>query len=314
MLARRAFLKLAGSFGAFAAASDFALDQAQGPMVSQAPSGSCDAHVHVIGDPRKFPMSPNRDYTPPAATVDELIQSLKTLGFDRVIIVTPTVYDTDNSATLDAIRRIGQNRARGIALIDEKTRSQQLHLLEEGGIVGIRVFLNGENEFNLAAATKNLKTWFELAEGRGWHLDISTSPDVTAALLPQLKSSPVPLVFDYFGWVAGGIEQPGFGAVLSLVKSGRAYVKLSEPYRLSKDSPDYEDLIPVVRAYVAANPDRVLWGSGWPHVDSSATRGKIAPNIRVSNQHLFQLFETWVRDPRIRQRILVDNPARLYGF
>jgi predicted TIM-barrel fold metal-dependent hydrolase len=141
---------------------------------------------------------------------------------------------------------------------------------------------------------------------------------VVAALAPQLAACPVPLVLDYFGWVAGGVQQPGFEAVLSLVKSRRAYVKLSEPYRLSKKAPEYGDLVAVVRALLAANPDRLLWGSGWPHVDSTPVAGRsntdLAPNLPVDTGHLLNLFARWVPDAEIRRTILVENPARLYGF
>lgn len=188
----------------------------------------------------------------------------------------------------------------------------------KGGITGMRLFLGGAGVFRPAAAAKHLQTAIDLANVRGWHLDISAPPDVVAALAPQLAACPVPLVLDYFGWVAGGVQQPGFEAVLSLVKSGRAYVKLAEPYRLSKKAPDYGDLIPVVRALLAANPDRLLWGSGWPHVDSTPVAGRsntdLAPNLPVDTGHLLNLFARWVPDAEIRRTILVENPARLYGF
>jgi predicted TIM-barrel fold metal-dependent hydrolase len=187
----------------------------------------------------------------------------------------------------------------------------------KGGIAGIRLFLGG-GDFRPAAAARHLQTAIDLANVRGWHLDVSAPPDVVAALAPQLAACPVPLVLDYFGWVAGGVQQPGFEAVLSLVKSGRAYVKLAEPYRLSKKAPEYGDLVPVVRALVAANPDRLLWGSGWPHVDSTPVAGRsntdLAPNLHVDTGHLFNLFARWVPDAERRRTILVENPARLYGF
>jgi predicted TIM-barrel fold metal-dependent hydrolase len=124
-------------------------------------------------------------------------------------------------------------------------------------------------------------------------------------------------VLDYFAWAAGGTAQPGFDAVLSLMESGRTYVKLSEPYRLSSKGPDYPDLVPVVRALLAANPDRVLWGSGWPHVSARApgkTSKDLAPNLPIDTGHLLNLLARWVPDSETRHRILVDNPARLYEF
>jgi predicted TIM-barrel fold metal-dependent hydrolase len=209
---------------------------------------------------------------PPAATANELLGMLKFLNLGRVVIVTPTVYGTDNSATLAAIKQLGRDRARGVALVDEAASRGVLDSLMEGGVTGIRLFLAGAAALHPQAAAKHLQTALDLTKARGGHLDIQAPADAIAALAPQLASSPAPLVLGYFAWAVGGVEQSGFDAVLSLVKSGRAYVKLAEPYRLSNHAPDYPNLAPVVQALLAANPDRLLWGSGWPHVDSSAPR------------------------------------------
>ena len=276
MLTRRAAVTTVGALGAFSLTTRLtrfsALGRAPTETVDfEVPRGACDAHVHIISDPKEFPMSPGRDYTPPMATADELLQALKALSFDRAVIVTPTIYGADNSVTLAAIKQLGRDCVRGVALVDETTSSRTLDLMMEAGITGTRLFPYGGGVLDVPVAAKHLKFGFDLAERRGWHLEISAPPDVIAALLTQLRSSPVPLVLDAFGWVAGGVQQPGFDAVLSLVNSGRAYVKLAEPYRLSKKAPDYQDLMPVVQAFLSANPDRLLWGSGWPHVDSAAS-------------------------------------------
>jgi len=282
------------------------------------PHGACDSHVHVVGDPVQFPMAPDRDYTPPLATADDLREVLQFLHLDRVIIVTPTVYGTDNSATIAAIKLLGRERARGVVLIDDTTSPRILDSYADSGITGIRHFLYGGESFNAAAAAKHLQTRFNLAKQRGWHLDISSPPEIIAALAAPLASSPVPLVFDAFGWLAGGVREVGFDAVMSLVKSGQSYVKFAEPYRVSKRRPDYPDLVPVVHALVEANPDRMLWGSGWPHVDSSSVQGRSntdpAPNLPDDDGHLLNLFAAWVPDAEVRRKILADNPARLHGF
>jgi predicted TIM-barrel fold metal-dependent hydrolase len=322
MLPRRTVLTAAGVLGAFTAAKYFmrftAADPKPKATVSfEVPRGACDAHVHVIGEPHQFPFSPHRGYTPAPATADELLEVLRFLNLDRVVIVTPTIYDT-NSATLAAIKQLGRERARGIALIEKRTSSQTLDSMTETGIAGLRLFLGGGGVFDATAAAKRLHTVSDFARERGLHLEISTPPDVIAALVAELGSSPVPLVLDCFAWLAGGVEQPGFDAVLSLVSSGQAYVKLAEPYRVSKKGPDYRDLVPVVQALVAANPDRLLWGSGWPHVDSASVPGRektdLAPNLFIDTGHIFNLFAPWVPDAEMRRKILVDNPARLYGF
>jgi predicted TIM-barrel fold metal-dependent hydrolase len=298
--------------GAFADAP-----QPKTPVAFKVPRGACDTHVHVIGDPTPFPMSRSRDYTPPPATVDELRSMLEFLSVDRVVIVTPDIYGNDNSATLAAIKELGRDRARGVAWVAETTPPEALDFMRTAGIVGMRVNLNGGQHFDAAVATKRLQAKFRLAQRQKWHLQFSEPPFVVSALKAQFASSPVPIVFTYFGWAEGGVDEPGFGAVLSLIKSGSAYVKLSEPYRLSKKGPDYPDLVPVVRALLAANPDRVLWGSGWPYV-SGAVAGRpvtaITPDLPIDAGHLLNLFATWVPDAETRRKILVDNPVRLYGF
>jgi predicted TIM-barrel fold metal-dependent hydrolase len=322
MLSRRAALIGTGALGAWMTALySYSTGLGVGgrnPKVTanfEVPSDACDSHVHVIGDPRVFPMSSQRDNTPPPATADQLQQMLQFLTLSRVVIVSPGIY-TDNLATIAAIRQLGQDRARGVGWLPETRSSDVLGSMKEAGIVGFRVFLYEGGLFKSAVAADRLRAKFDVAERLGWHLDISAPPNVIAALLPELDASPVPLVFDYFGWLAGGVHQYGSDAVLSLVKSGRSYVKLSEPYRLSK-SPNYADLVPVVRALVEANPDRVLWGSGWPHV-SGARPGQakedLAPHLPIDAGHLLNLLAEWVPHAETRRKILVDNPARLYGF
>jgi predicted TIM-barrel fold metal-dependent hydrolase len=260
-------------------------------------------------------MSPHRDYTPPPATAGDLERMLSILGLSRVVIVTPTIYG-DNRATLNAIHYLGQDRARGVALIDEGTSFTTLSTLARSGIAGIRLLFFGGPHFKRDRAVQHLRAFIDLAKPHKWHLDIEAPPEVVAALVEPLAASPVPVVFDYFGWLAGGVQQPGYDAIASLVRSGRGYVKFSEPYRLSKKGPDYPDLAPVARALVAVNPNRILWGSGWPHVDSGSDNAPTAltPNVPVDAGHLLNLLAEWVPDAATRRKILVDNPAELYGF
>lgn len=319
MLTRRSLLAGVGGLYVAARASRL-LAAATGLKTSVAfdvPHGACDTHVHVIGDPAEFPMSPEREYTPPPATADQLLEVQKALKLDRVVIVTPGIYD-DNSATLAAIKQLGLERARGVAFVAGNTPSEALDSMRAGGIAGIRLLPAGTGAFDPAAGAKHLDDAIEIAKSRAWHLQIATPPDVIAALATQLASCPVPVVLDTFGWVAGGVEQPGFETILSLMRSGRAYVKLTQPYRISKKPPNYQDLIPLVRALLAANPDRLLWGSGWPNVRSEGLPGHaktdLAPNLPVDVANLLNLLAVWVPDVETRRKILVDNPARLYGF
>jgi len=320
MLTRRSVIAGASAFCALAAATPRSVGAWTKPRTAvsfEIPRGACDAHVHVIGDPERFPMSPRRDNTPHPATSEELVQHLQFLHLDRVVIVTPSIYDCDNRATLAAIDQVGRDRARGVGFVSRTMAPEFLDSLRHGGIAGIRVVPVGANGFDTAAATRQLKFVSSIAEPRGWHLQISTPPEVISAIRTELASCPVPLVLDYFGWVAGGIDQEGFDAILSLVQSGRAYVKFSEPYRLSKQPPDYEDLRPVVQALLAMNPDRLLWGSGWPHVsggEPGRSRYELTPFLPIDDGALLNLLASWVPDAETRRKILVDNPARLYGF
>jgi predicted TIM-barrel fold metal-dependent hydrolase len=323
MLTRRTMMAGASALGAIMIEAPLKPLSAGGPKPTiavnfEVPRGACDAHVHVVGDPTEFPMAADRDYTPTEATADSLRAALKFLNVDRVVIVTSTNYGLDNSSTLASIKQLGRHRARGVALIDETTSPETLDSYKAAGITGVRLFFSDGEAFNAGAAREHLQWNIDLAKQRNWHLDISTPPDVIASLAAQLATSPVPVALDDFGWLAGGVGQPGFAAIISLLKSGHIYVKLAEPYRVSRTGPDYPELAPVVRALVAANPERILWGSGWPHVNSNPPphRSKFdpTPNLPVDAGHLLNLFAAWVPDAATRRTILVDNPARLYGF
>ncbi|HLH47882.1 MAG TPA: amidohydrolase family protein [Roseiarcus sp.] len=232
--------------------------------------------------------------------------------------MTPTIYGVDSSATIAAIAGIGRDRARGVVFADRATSEEALNAMNEAGVVGLRLFLaSRDGRIDAAQSADRLRWAAALAAPRSWHLDISTPPDVIGVVAHDLAASPVPIVLDYFGWAQGGVQQRGFDSIIDLLKSGRAYVKLSEPYRLSNDYPEYRDLTPVVRAYITANPDRVLWGSGWPHVASGGnghSRLELSPNLRVETARFLDLLAEWIPDMSIRQKILVDNPERLYGF
>ena len=302
-----------GGFWAFITGGDRVLAKAslaKTPVAFTVPAGACDAHVHVIGEPNQFPMSSERDYTPPPATADQLRTQLQFLKIDRVVIVTPDVYATNNAATLAAIEDIGRDRARGVAWVGEHTPSETFSSMRSRGIEGIRLKLTP------TTTSKYLEDNFELAMKYDWHAQIMGSPEVIASLLPQLSRSPVPLVIDTFGWVRRGVEQNGFDAVLRLVRSGQAHVKLSEPYRLSNKK-DYPDLAPVVKALLTANADLLLLGSGWPYVSGpqlGLKKSDITPDLPMDAGRLLNVFAAWVPDARLRQKILVDNPAKLYRF
>jgi predicted TIM-barrel fold metal-dependent hydrolase len=326
MLSRRDGLRLAGTAaaaslgGAPFARAQSAPSTVKTPVNFDVPRGAVDTHVHVFPDPQKFPFWSGRVYTPPVATADDLLALQKQLHMDHVVIVTPSVYGTDNSATLDGIKQRGQECARGIAVIDEKTSSADLDAMHKGGVRGIRVNLEQGGVFDPAAAAKRFEAAAQQIRGRRWHIQVYSRLSVIEPLKDQFEKLTMPVVFDHFAGAqaALGSGQPGFDTVLGLVKSGKAYVKVSGAYRASNKAPDYADVAPLERALVAANPDRLVWGSDWPHPDSSKVEGRkatdIAPAMIVDDGHVLNLLAEWVPDAATRKKILVDNPKRLYEF
>jgi predicted TIM-barrel fold metal-dependent hydrolase len=285
------------------------------PVDFDVPPGACDCHVHVFSDPHKFPFAPERVYTPPQATVDDLRALQRALGFERVVIVTPSVYGRDNACTLDGIRQLGE-RARGVAVIDQSTPAGVLDELAASGFTGARLNLETVGQANPDAIRRLIGGVADAVRQRNWHLQFNTRMSVIEAIKDDLAGLGIPIVFDHFGraQAALGIAQPGFGAMLDLVKAGLAYVKISAAYRSSQQAPDFPDVTPIAQAIVAANPDRVVWGTNWPHPGRGTSATAIAPPYPADDGLMLNLLARWVPDAATRKKILVDNPARLYGF
>jgi predicted TIM-barrel fold metal-dependent hydrolase len=216
----------------------------------------------------------------------------------------------------------GSARARGVAVIDRTTSKTEIDDMAGAGIRGVRLNLNTtpSGEVDAEGSKRTLDTAAEQIRDRGWHVQFYTRPHVIAALKSQVEQLPFPAVFDHFGaaQAAKGPTQPGFDALLDLVKSGRAYVKISGSYRISEKRPDFPDATPMAQALIAANPDRVVWGTDWPHPDSAFGVGRslaeIAPPFPVDNGLVLNQLPKWAADSAIRRKILVDNAARLYDF
>ncbi len=283
------------------------------------PAHACDCHTHIHGDPEKFPSFAGRVYTPEPASPEEMVALHKALHIERVVIVTPSVYGTDNSSTLFGMKARGAT-ARGVAVIDDKTTEAQLDAMGEDGFRGIRINLatGGISDPNVGRA--RFTAAVERMKSRGWHVQLYTTLPMISAIKDLVTAAPVPAVFDHFGGLVAslGMDQPGFSDLLELVKSGKAYVKISGAYRSSKLAPDYQDMVPFARALIAANPDRIVWGTDWPHPDSSHVEGRkatdIAPLYQIDDGRLLNQLPVWAPDADIRKKILVDNPARLYRF
>jgi predicted TIM-barrel fold metal-dependent hydrolase len=282
------------------------------------PPGACDCHTHVFGDPRSFPFAARRTYTPPEASDTELSALLDALHVERVVIVQPSVYGTDNRCTIEGMRRLG-NRARGVAVIDEHTGESELDAMARVGVRGIRVNLETAGETDAGAARERLAVTARRIAPRGWHVQIYTRLSVIGALADTIAALPVPVVVDHFGSARGelGPAQPGFDALLALVRGGNVYVKLSGSYRCSARAPGFPDMAPLARALIEAGPDRMVWGSDWPH-PAHGPAGRpvedVTPFYAIDDGAILNQLPLWARDPGLRRKILVDNPARLYGF
>jgi predicted TIM-barrel fold metal-dependent hydrolase len=281
------------------------------------PPGACDCHTHIFGDPARFPLAPSRTYTPEQASIPELRSLLKALHMDRVVIVNPSIYGTDNSCSLDAIKQLGRG-ARGVAVIGEKTPDAALDEMYRQGMRALRINLETAGQSDPALARQRFQTAVARAGKHKYHVQLYTRLSVIEALKDQVAAAPVPVVFDHFGGAqaALGVRQAGFDTLLSLVRSGKAYAKISAPYRSSTQAPDYPDVAPLAKALVAANPERILWGSDWPHPQQIPGRPvtEISPLYQIDDGRVLNLLAVWVPGAAQRKTILVENPARLFGY
>ena len=320
MLSRREMLVgVAAGLVAATRASSMAAPARPSTRVSfDVPPGACDCHTHIFGEPARYPFASTRTYTPEPALVEDLRVVHKALGISRVVIVQPSVYGINNSCTLDGMKQIGSS-ARGVAVIGDDTPDAELDRMHRAGVRGIRLNLATSGVTDPSVARGRFERAAARVKGRGWHIQINTGPAVIEGIGDLVKASAVPVVFDHFGGARAslGVQQPGFSTLVDLVRSARAYVKISAPYSAS-ELPDYSDVAPLARALVAANPQRILWGTNWPHPDSAPVSGRkptdVAPLQQIDDGRVLNLLPAWVPDAAMRKTILVDNPARLYGF
>ena len=324
MLSRRKVLVtglMAGASGMFRrdAAVHAVASQPRTRVSFAVPPGATDCAVHVYDDPKRHPFWEGRTYTPEPATVPELKQVMRAIGFDRVVVVQASTYGTDNSCVVDSIRELGSG-ARGVAVIDDKTTEASLDEMHRGGVRGIRLSLGNQGVTDPAGTKQRVKAAGDrMTNRKGWSVLISGTPATWDALRLELAALGVPIVIDHFGEprVADGLGQPGFTAVLDLVKSGKAYVKLSNADTLTRQ-PDLSDVTPYAKALIAANPQRVVWGTAWPHPSAGAVPGRKSTDLALHRQtddgQVMNMLPLWAPDAATRKLILVDNAARLYGF
>ncbi|MVW70035.1 amidohydrolase family protein [Bordetella sp. 15P40C-2] len=287
-------------------------------MTLTVPPGACDCHVHVFGPVTRYPYDPARTYTPPDASLAELQALHGSIGVSRTVIVHPSPYGTDNRSLIDALHALGEN-GRGVAVVDEAVTDEELHQLHTAGVRGVRVNLETAGEHDPEIARGKLHRAAQRVAPLGWHVQTYTNLATFSALADSLADLPTMLVVDHFGRARAslGVEQPGLADLLNAVADGRVYVKLSAPYRISQE-PDYLDAAPIARALIAANPERMLWGTDWPHPGSAAgvalSVDRPTPFRQEDDGRALLRCLEWAGSPEIARKILVDNPARLYGF
>lgn len=293
-------------------------------MHSPTPSLRCDCHVHVF-DPARFPYAAKRSYTPGPAPLDALLSFQARLGMGRTVLVQPSAYGDDNRALLDALagmaQAFGGDRARGVAVVDlTAAKPEDLQALHTQGVRGIRLNLEVQGLHDPVAAVALVHQAEQAVAPLGWSLQLHAPLPLVAALAPQLAALRIPVVLDHFAgaktWQSTE-QEADLGALLQWLRSGNVYIKLSAPYRVSRQA-DYADVAALARTLIAAAPHRMLWGSDWPHTGSSATRtgdlSQIEPFRREDAARTLGLLGDWAPDTATRQQILVSNPAQLYGF
>jgi len=308
---RREFLKAAGLLAMATAGTGIGVRRAEAQQVPysagteppklKAPANACDCHMHIYDS--KYPIAPTATLKPADATVADYKLLQKRTGTTRNVVVTPSTYGTDNRITLDAIAQIGPT-ARGVAVVDTSIADAELKRMNDSGIRGIR--------FNLVQAGATTVDMLEPLSKRvndlGWHLQIHMKGEQIAAIEDLLLRLPAPIVFDHLGRLAqpNALDTAGFKSISKLIDKGKTWVKLSGAYQDSKvGPPSYSDTVAIARAYIKAAPERMVWGSDWPHPTE-----KEKPDDAI----LFDLLAEWAPDVATRTAILVQNPARLYGF
>jgi len=272
------------------------------------PAGACDCHAHICGPAIRYKYDDGRIYTPPDALLPDYLSMLDTLGVERAVIVQPSVYGTDNAVTLAAIKEAAIP-CRGVAVIDETTTTDDdLARLDRAGMRGIRL-----NLVDVADPTGDMP--LDIARrlaGRvaplGWHTEFLVHVDDCPDFDELFADFPTDIVLGHLGYMRPDkdITNPGFQALLRLLQGGRCWVKLTGPYRISSGDLPYPGVTDIAHALIDRAPDRIVWGSDWPHVMVT----KPMPNDGA----LCDLLADWIPDEATRKKILVDNPARLYGF
>jgi predicted TIM-barrel fold metal-dependent hydrolase len=273
------------------------------PAGFEVPAGACDTHAHVVSDDPSYPMVPGRSYTPPPASEAAYLRMLDATGMSRGVLVQISVYGTDNRYLLETLAR-HRERLRGVAVVEADVEDAVLLRMHETGIRGLRLNVL----FGGGVGMDALETLAGKVHDLGWHLQLLLDARELPALLPRLTRLPVPVVVDHLGHLPAelGPGHAGVQALVSLLRDHGGWVKLSGAYRIDAGEPAYPAARRIAETVLDAAPERVVYGSDWPHV--------APPHGLPNTGRMRNLVGEWIPDPALRRAVLVDNPARLYGF
>jgi predicted TIM-barrel fold metal-dependent hydrolase len=280
----------------------------------RAPPNSCDAHFHVFGPATRYPaggVNETLRYAPPLAPLVDYLALAGIMGFERFVFVQPSAYGRDNTCMLDAMREVGIARCRGIVDVDENAPDALLAEMDKLGVRGVRINVSPVKPL-APGFSETMRPRIERLDARcaelGWHLDFLGPGWLTEESMPIFARMRCAFSLAHMGMfrAEAGPDQPGFRKLIEILRhgDGRAWVKLTGAYRMAT-APDYADAAPMARALIEAAPDRLIWGSDYPHLSFADTVGSV---------QLFNLLGDWAPDEPTRRRILVDNPAALFGF
>lgn len=268
----------------------------------KAPPGACDTHMHIYDS--RYPKAATAKIDPPDASLADYLKARAKLGIDRTVVVQPSVYGKDNSCLLDVMAAIGPS-ARGVAVVDETVSDAELERLTKLGVRGVRFFMLAGAPLPLEI----LETMASRVAAFGWHVQFQTDGRLLADLEPMLQRLPSTLSIDHVGKFLEPVEpdHPGFRALLHLLDNGRTWIKLAAPYETSKLGPPYyDDVGKLAKILAKAAPERTIWASNWPH--------PMAGERKPQDAWMLDMLLDWVPDETARNKVLVDNPAKLYGF
>lgn len=271
------------------------------------PPGACDSHFHVIGPVASFPFAEGRAFTPADVPVEWAMHMHERLGIARGVVVQCNPHGTDNSAMLDAIKR-HPNRLRGVAIVNPMLSPRALRDMADAGVRALRFHhlpgATGFSPLGMSAFERLAPAMADL----GLHAQFMMDANAIDSALPYLCDWRLPVMIDHMGSLDAALSaaQPAVGHLCRLLAEGKIWVKVSAAYRMSRRYPDYDDVGPIHEALVRANPEQIVWGTDWPHTRLSGDM--------PDDGHLLDLFYSWTPDAAVRQKILVENPARLYGF